>query len=209
MKHLPNIITMSRIALVILFTVLLAVNGMPDIAAASSITGGWFSPISATACIALWAFIVAAITDFLDGYLARKYQVVSDFGKLMDPLADKILVCAAYVYLTWVDLCPFWATIIIVFREFLVTGIRQIALTRNYVMAADRCGKWKTGFQLAFCIAALVPLAYGGNLPEPLCSLSIGFGGEVLRDILLWASIILTIWSGANYCVQAHKARFL
>lgn len=205
MKHLPNIITMSRIALVILFTVLLAVNGTPDAVAVNSITGGWFCPISATACIALWAFIVAAITDFLDGYLARKYHVVSDFGKLMDPLADKILVCAAYVYLTWGGSCPFWATIVVVFREFLVTGIRQIALTHNYVMAADWCGKWKTGFQLAFCIAALVPLAYGGNLPEPLCSLSIGLGGEILRGILLWASIILTLWSGANYCVQAHR----
>lgn len=205
MKHLPNIITMSRIALVILFTALLAADGLPDYALMNSVSGGWFSPISAASCIALWAFILAAVTDFLDGYLARKYQVVSDFGKLMDPLADKILVCAAYVYLTWVGLCPFWATIIIVFREFLVTGIRQIALTRNYVMAADWCGKWKTGFQLAFCIAALVPIAYGGNLPEPLCSLSIGIGGAGLRGILLWASIILTLWSGANYCVQAHR----
>lgn len=205
MKHLPNIITMSRIALVILFTALLAADGLPDYALMNSVSGGWFSPISTASCIALWAFILAAVTDFLDGYLARKYQVVSDFGKLMDPLADKILVCAAYVYLTWVGLCPFWATIIIVFREFLVTGIRQIALTRNYVMAADWCGKWKTGFQLAFCIAALVPFAYGGNLPEPLCSLSIGIGGAVLRGILLWASIILTLWSGANYCVQARR----
>lgn len=204
MKHLPNIITMSRIALVILFTTLLAMNGMPDAAVTGSITGGWFSPVSVMACVALWAFIVAAVTDFLDGYLARKYHVVSDFGKLMDPLADKILVCAAFVYLTWVGTCPFWATIIIVFREFLVTGIRQIALTRNVVMAADWCGKWKTAFQLAFCIAALVPPAYGGNLPEPLCSLSIGLGGEILRGLLLWASIILTLWSGANYCLQAR-----
>lgn len=205
MKHLPNIITMSRIALVILFTALLAADGLPSAELTDTVTGGWFCPLSVPACIALWAFIVAAVTDFLDGYLARKYQVVSDFGKLMDPLADKILVSAAYIYLTWAGLCPFWAVIIIVFREFLVTGIRQIALTHNYVMAADWCGKWKTGFQLAFCIAALAHIAYGGNLPEPLCSLSIGLGGEVLRGILLWASVILTLWSGANYCLQARR----
>lgn len=205
MKHLPNIITMSRIALVILFTALLAADGLPSAELTDTVTGGWFNPQSVLACIALWAFIVAAVTDFLDGYLARKYQVVSDFGKLMDPLADKILVSAAYIYLTWAGLCPFWASIIIVFREFLVTGIRQIALTHSYVMAADWCGKWKTGFQLAFCIAALVHIAYGGNLPEPLCSLSIGLGGAVLRGILLWASVILTLWSGANYCLQARR----
>lgn len=205
MKHLPNIITMSRIALVILFTALLAVDGMPSAELTNRVSGGWFSPISSVACIALWAFVLAAITDFLDGYLARRYRVVSDFGKLMDPLADKILVCAAYVYLTWVGLCPFWATIIIVFREFLVTGIRQIALTHSYVMAADWCGKWKTGFQLAFCIAALVHVAYAGNLPEPLRSLSIGIGGEILRSVLLTASVILTLWSGANYCIQASR----
>lgn len=205
MKHLPNIITMSRIALVILFTALLAADGLPSAELRDTVTGGWFNPQSWPACIALWAFIIAAVTDFLDGYLARKYHVVSDFGKLMDPLADKILVSAAYIYLTWAGLCPFWAVIIIVFREFLVTGIRQIALTHNYVMAADWCGKWKTGFQLAFCIAALTHIAYGGNLPEPLCSLSLGLGGAVLRGLLLWASVILTLWSGANYCLQARR----
>lgn len=205
MKHLPNIITMSRIVLVILFTALLAAEGLPSAELTDTVTGTWFSPQSVLACIALWAFIMAAVTDFLDGYLARKYHVVSDFGKLMDPLADKILVSAAYIYLTWAGLCPFWAVIIIIFREFLVTGIRQIALTHNYVMAADWCGKWKTGFQLAFCIAALVHIAYGGNLPEPLCSLSIGLGGALLRGILLWVSVILTLWSGTNYCLQARR----
>lgn len=204
MKNLPNIITMSRIALVVFFTLLLSVD-WPAAADTVGENASWFHPVSYASALALWAFIIAAVTDFLDGYLARKYHVVSDFGKLMDPLADKILVCAAYIYLTWAGACPFWACIIIVFREFLVTGIRQIALTRDYVMAADWCGKWKTGFQLAFCIAALVPPAYAGNLPEPLCSLSIGVSGEILRIVLLWGSIILTLWSGANYCLQARR----
>lgn len=204
MMNLPNILTLCRIALVVLYTVVLAVDGLPH-EGVNAVTGGWFSPISVTACIALWAFVVAAITDFLDGYLARKYNLVTDFGKLMDPLADKILVCAAFIYLTYVDMCPFWVTIIIIFREFLVTGLRQLAATKGCVIAADWCGKWKTGAQLGFCIASMVPLAYGGNLPEPLCTLSIGLGGELTRGIFLWLSVLLTAGSGINYCIQGRR----
>lgn len=203
MKHLPNIITMARILLVILYTALLAADGMPQKVADSA--GWWFEPLSLPVCIALWAFVVAALTDFFDGHLARKYNVVSDFGKLMDPLADKILVSASFVYLTWVGLCPFWVTIIIIFREFLVTGLRQIAVTKGYVMAADRSGKWKTAMQLTYCISCMAYLAYGGNLPEPLRSLSIGFGGELLRGITLVACVALTLWSGFHYCLQARR----
>ena len=204
MMNLPNILTLCRIALVVLYTAVLAVDGLPH-EGVNAVTGGWFSPISITACIALWAFVVAAITDFLDGYLARKYNLVTDFGKLMDPLADKILVCAAFIYLTYVDMCPFWVTIIIIFREFLVTGLRQLAVTKGCVIAADWCGKWKTGAQLGFCIASMVPLAYGGNLPEPLCTLSIGIGGELTRGIFLWLSVLLTAGSGINYCIQGRR----
>lgn len=204
MQNLPNILTMSRVVLVIIFTIVLGINGTPS-PLTNEITGGWFSPISTTGCLALWAFVVAATTDFFDGYLARKYNVVSDFGKLMDPLADKILVSAGFIYLTAIDMCPFWVTIVIIFREFLVTGIRQIAVTKGYVMAADWCGKWKTAAQLVFCIACLTNLAYGGNLPEPLRSLSIGEGGYWMREISMWASLVLTLWSGMNYCLQAPK----
>lgn len=204
MRQLPNILTVSRIFLVLLFTVLLAVDGTPS-PLRETVSSAWFSPISLTACIALWAFIAGAVTDFFDGHLARRYNVVSDFGKLMDPLADKILVSAAFVYLTWAGLCPFWVTILIIFREFLVTGLRQLAVSKGYVMAADRWGKWKTAVQLVFCIACMVHLAYGGNLPEPLRSLSIGPGGWWLREVSLWLSVALTLFSGANYCLQARK----
>lgn len=204
MRNIPNILTVSRLILVILFTVVLAVDGAPS-PLRGVVSGGWFEPISLAACVALWAFAIGAATDFLDGYLARKYHVVSDFGKLMDPLADKILVSAAFIYLTWVNMCPFWVTILIIFREFLVTGLRQLAVTKGVVMAADRWGKWKTAVQLVFCLACLANLAYGGNLPEPLCSLSIGTAGEWLRSITLWLSVLLTLFSGFNYCLQARK----
>ena len=104
----------------------------------------------------LFLFVVAAVSDWLDGWLARKMGLVTPLGKLMDPLADKILVCAAFVFFTEKGLCPVWVTALIIGREFLVTGLRQIAIEAGQVLAADRLGKWKTGFQLAYLIAGLV-----------------------------------------------------
>ena len=204
MLNLPNSITLSRIILVLVYTIALAWDGSvsPHI---NEVTGHWFQPISTTACIALWAFVVAAITDFFDGYLARKYNLVTNFGKLIDPLADKILVSAAFIYLTAAGICPFWAAILIIFREFLVTGLRQLAVEKGVVMAADKSGKWKTGLQLAYCIACLVHLAYAGNLPEPLHTLSVGIWAEWLRAIFLWSSVILTLWSGLHYCISGRS----
>ncbi len=209
MFNLPNIITLTRLFLVLVFTLALVWDGVPPIVgedpAETQPFAGYFVPVKAGACVALWAFIIGAVSDFLDGYLARKYNLVTNFGKLIDPLADKILVCAAFIYLTYVGMCPFWVSIIIVFREFLVTGLRQIAVDQGYVMAADRSGKWKTGMQLGFCISCLVHLAYAGNLCEPFRFLSVGVGGEWLRAGFLWLSVILTLWSGLNYCLQARR----
>ena len=204
MRNLPNILTLSRIALVVVMTVALALDGTVS-PLCNEVSGGWFHALGTGSCIALWAFVIGAITDFFDGHLARKWGVVSNFGKLIDPLADKILVSAAFIYLSTVGMCPFWITILIIFREFLVTGLRQLAAAQGHIMPADWCGKWKTGFQLAFCIACLVHLAYGGNLPEPLCSMSIGEGGEWTRGIFLGGAVLLTVWSGLNYCFQSRK----
>ncbi|MBQ7023784.1 MAG: CDP-diacylglycerol--glycerol-3-phosphate 3-phosphatidyltransferase [Akkermansia sp.] len=210
MLNLPNIITLVRIALVIVFTIALTADGAaPFINGVSPMENmpyeGWFVHIRPGTCIALWAFVAGAISDFLDGYLARKYNLITNFGKLIDPLADKILVSAAFIYLTYVGMCPFWVTILIIFREFLVTGLRQLAVEKGVVMAADKSGKWKTGMQLGYCIACLVHLAYAGNLPEPLHSLSVGLGGEWIRGIFLWSSVILTLWSGIHYCISSRS----
>lgn len=203
MLNLPNTLTLSRILLVIVYTITLAWDGSMS-PLTNEISGGWFEPISMTACIALWAFVVAAITDFFDGYLARKYNLVTNFGKLIDPLADKILVSAGFIYLTAVGMCPFWVSILIIFREFLVTGLRQLAVEKGVVIAADKLGKWKTTAQLTYCIACMAHLAYGGNLFEPLRSLSMGETGWWFREIALWLSVILTLWSGANYCIKSR-----
>lgn len=208
MPNLPNSITLLRLVMVLIFTLALALGGLSEaeIQAINSLPqGGWFHAISGASAVALWAFVVGAISDFLDGYIARKYNLITNLGKLIDPLADKILVSAAFVYLSSVGMCPFWVTTLILFREFLVTGLRQLAALQGTAMAADASGKWKTGLQLGFCIACLFHLAYGGNAPEPLRYLSINEGGEYCRAFFLWGSLALTLWSGAHYCLQAPK----
>ena len=209
MLNLPNTITLSRIFLVIVFTLALAVDGVAPVSGSSPMGNveytGWFVAGQTGICIALWAFVIGAISDFFDGHLARKYNLVTNFGKLIDPLADKILVSAAFIYLTYVGMCPFWVTILIIFREFLITGLRQMAVEQGKVMAADRTGKWKTAVQLTYCISCLVHLCYAGNLPEPLRSLSIGDGGYWLRTSTMWLSVALTLWSGTNYCIQSRN----
>lgn len=207
--NLPNTITLVRMALVFVMTLAVAVDGLETegnefLASPPNEKEVWV-PVSAGAVVALWAFVIGALTDFIDGYIARRYNLVTTLGKLIDPLADKMLVTAALVYLTCINLCPFWVAVLIIFREFLVTGLRQLAAAQGYVMPADWCGKWKTTFQLAFCIACLLGLAYGGSLPEPLLTLVTGNTGYWVRCWLLVASVVLTFWSGANYCWQCRR----
>ncbi len=146
--------------------------------------------------IALTAFVLAAISDWADGYLARKLNLVTALGKLLDPLADKILVCAGFVFLTAKGFAPVWVTSLIIGREFLVTGIRQIAVEQGHVMAADNLGKWKTTFQLIFCITALTFLSFPGEnflntLSQPK--------GIYLLEVSMWLATLLTAVSGFNY----------
>lgn len=182
--NLPNAITLSRLVLTAVF-----VAGT----AFSSTAGHW---------IALVSFVIAAISDFVDGYLARKLGLVTAMGKLLDPLADKILVCSAFVYLSAQDVCPVWVTVVIVAREFLVTGLRQISMEAGHVMAADGLGKWKTTMQLTFCITCLVSFAFaacdGGNpLVSWLQKLSSPDGW--LTPVSMWLALGLTLLSGWNY----------
>lgn len=182
--NLPNAITLSRLVLTAVF--------VAGTSFASS-AGHW---------IALVSFVIAAISDFLDGYLARKMGLVTPMGKLLDPLADKVLVCSAFVYLSAEGLCPVWVTVVILAREFLVTGLRQIAVEAGQVMAADGLGKWKTGLQLTFCITCLVWFAF-----QPLDPAN-GFVALIhylsrpdgwLQPASMWLALLLTLWSGWHY----------
>lgn len=131
--------------------------------------------------------------------------LVTPLGKLLDPLADKILVCAAFVVLTERGLCPVWITALIIGREFLVTGLRQIAIEAGEVLAADRLGKWKTTFQLTYIISALIwltletiptlqqPLTFLHSLTRPMSE------GGWLLPVSLTLAVALTVISGWNY----------
>lgn len=152
--------------------------------------------------LALVAFVVAAISDFVDGWLARKFGMVTAMGKLLDPLADKVLVCAAFVYLSEQGLCPVWVTVLIIAREFLVTGLRQIAVEAGQVIAADGWGKWKTVMQLTFCITCLVWLAVSQSESQGVAvqffrMLSHPYGW--IREPSMWLALGLTLLSGWNY----------
>lgn len=185
--NLPNAITSSRLVLTAAFVVFVSFEG------------------TISHLIALILFIIAAISDFLDGWLARKMNLVTSLGKLLDPLADKILVCSAFVFLTAEGLCPMWITALIIGREFLVTGLRQIAIEAGQVLAADRLGKWKTTAQLTYLISGLIWLTFE-TMEEVPSFLSIfhdltqPWGPNAwLLPISLFAAVALTVISGWNY----------
>lgn len=185
--NLPNAITVSRLFLTAGFIIFVAWES----------TWGHFT--------ALILFIIAAASDFVDGWLARKLNLVTPLGKLLDPLADKILVCSAFVFLTAKGLCPVWITALIIGREFLVTGLRQIAIEAGQVLAADNLGKWKTGFQLTYLISGMIWLTLETmkNIPAPLGffhQLTKPWGdGAWLLPISLGLAVALTVISGWNY----------
>ena len=185
--NLPNAITLSRLFLTAGFIIFVAWES----------TWGHF--------VALGLFILAAASDYLDGYLARKLNLVTPLGKLLDPLADKILVCSAFVFLTAKGLCPVWITALIIGREFLVTGLRQIAIEAGQVLAADTLGKWKTTFQLTYLISGLIWLTLEtmDRVPGYLSffhTLTRPWGeGAWLLPISLGLAVALTVVSGWNY----------
>ena len=134
-------------------------------------------------------FIVASLTDLLDGKIARKYHLVTNFGKFMDPLADKLLVCSALICLIELGQIPAWVVIIIISREFIISGFRLVASDNGVVIAASYWGKFKTVFQMTAVILLILNL-------EPL---------KLVADIVLWIAVALTVISLADYIYKNHK----
>lgn len=147
--------------------------------------------------IATIIFIIAASTDGLDGYIARSRKMVSNLGKLLDPLADKLLIAAVLISLVDMGKLDAWIAIVIIAREFAVTGLRQVALLDGRVMAASKWGKWKTGIQITAIIALLI-----NNFPFAF----IGFPFDV---IAIWAAAIITVYSGVDYFVKNRSVMHL
>lgn len=138
--------------------------------------------------IAVAIFIVASITDFLDGKIARKYNLVTNFGKFMDPLADKLLVSSALICLVALNKIPAWIVIVIIAREFIISGFRLVAADNGVVIAASYWGKFKTAFQMVTVIVLIL------NIP-----------GEVFADIgtvLIYISLVLTVISLIDYIAK-------
>lgn len=189
--NLPNKLTVSRFLLTICFVVMLTLDKVIPLA------HSWGALL----------FIAAAITDWLDGYLARKHNLITNFGKLMDPLADKVLMCAGFVLLCDLQLVPAWMVVAILTREFLVTGLRLVASAEGVVLAAESLGKHKTIWQIVTLIYFLVYLAR----EEPVFSW-LGFlfdwkwtGIGITGVFLLWLTLALTVISGLSYAWKNRK----
>lgn len=151
--------------------------------------------------IALAIFIVASLTDLLDGKIARKYNMVTNFGKFMDPLADKLLVCSALIGLTWHGIVPAWMTIIIISREFIISGFRLVASDSGVVIAASWWGKIKTVSQMLMICVTLVVLngeGFYGNAMGPVFYTAIDW----IAIALMWVSTILTVVSLVDYILK-------
>lgn len=144
--------------------------------------------------IALAIFVIASLTDFFDGYIARKYNLITDFGKIMDPLADKILVISALVVFVDIGYMPAWMSIVVLAREFLISGIRIMAAAKGEVIAAGNLGKYKTTSQMIVIIIAL--------LIGPL-SINIFGYNFTSAELMMLIPVILTIWSGGDYTLKA------
>lgn len=149
--------------------------------------------------LALAIFVLASLTDMLDGKIARKYNLVTNFGKFIDPIADKLLVMSALVVLVSQDRMPAWACIIMLAREFAISGLRLVAADKGTVIAAGWLGKIKTVLQmLAVCaLLLLVPVTGTPLLGQP---------GVIFADILLYAATFMTLWSGIDYILKNRSA---
>lgn len=196
-RALPNAITLARLVLAVLFFLLLQGIDRAGPADRIELLGAW----------AMTLFIVAALSDILDGYLARRWKVVSAFGRIMDPLVDKILVLGGFIYLASPVFLPnesyrmigsgitAWMVVVLLLRELLVTGIRSHIESRGIAFPADWSGKVKM-FVQSFCVGCCV---YVGTRVEP-------YGWQVfLRDGSTWATVVLTVLSSITYIHRAVR----
>ena len=170
----PNKLTVARMILVP-FLVILRLTG-------------WGREANRWICLAI--FVAASVTDWFDGHLARKYNLITNFGKFMDPLADKLLVCSAMICMIELDRLSAWVVIIIIGREFIISGFRLIAAENGVVIAANYWGKFKTVSQMIMIILLIVD-----------------FGGvfAILTEVFIWLSVALTVISLLTYIMQNRK----
>jgi CDP-diacylglycerol---glycerol-3-phosphate 3-phosphatidyltransferase len=182
--NIPNALTLTRIVLVpVLFIVLLK------------------SPGKFLSFVAALVFALASITDFLDGYLARRMNLVTTLGKFLDPLADKLLVGVALIMMIQLDRVAPWIVALIVGREILVISLRMVAVREQIVIETTKMAKYKTGFQIAAVIGLLIH--YGYRIGPGPSSFVLDF--HALGTWLLYIALVITLWSGADYFYKFIK----
>ena len=180
--NIPNKLTIFRIILIVPFVLLLL---------GEHSGWGWYRAVFGgieeyVDYISLVIFIVASLTDLIDGKIARKYNMVTNFGKFMDPLADKLLVCSALIALVEMGRIPAWIVIVIISREFIISGYRLVASDNHVVIAASYWGKFKTTFQMLMVCLMIA------DIPRL----------QLLTDIVMWIALILTVVSLADYLIR-------
>jgi CDP-diacylglycerol---glycerol-3-phosphate 3-phosphatidyltransferase len=187
--NLPNKLTILRIALAFVFIILL------------------FLPGVASKVSALLIFILASGTDLLDGYLAKKNNQVTDFGRLMDPVADKILILSAFLAFVQLQLVPAWMVVVIIFREAVVTGLRALALTKGKVIAAESGGKHKTAVQVFTILVILILIIFKEARPDNLILWSESTENFCRNAIfaLMLVTVTMTLISGVSYLVKNRE----
>jgi CDP-diacylglycerol--glycerol-3-phosphate 3-phosphatidyltransferase len=176
-----NRLTLARLALTILFVV--------------SLSSAW----QYGRTIALILFVAAGVTDYFDGEIARRYAIITKFGKLMDPLVDKVMIAAGFICLVPLGAVPAWVATIVVARDFLITGLRLLASSAGLVLPAERLGKHKTSWQIATVAFFLLLLAAREISPAVWTTSWWQNGWYYVGDALLWITIGLTIYSGIGY----------
>lgn len=175
--NLPNQLTLARLGLAALFVACFSID----------------FPHRFTAAFVL--FVAATLTDWLDGEIARRRRLVTDFGKLMDPLADKILTAAAFICLAAHEAIPAWAVVLIISREFLITGLRSLAASKGIVIPADTLGKHKTSWQMGTTLYFLLLLSWREFSPPPWFAGAWWAGTHVFVPVM----VALSTWSGLAY----------
>ena len=185
--NLPNVLTLSRFIWTIVFVVLLGQNSLT------------------TTILAALVFTIAAMTDFLDGYLAKKKGLITDFGKIMDPVADKFLMLAAFIMFVQMGVLQAWMVGLIFIREVAVTFSRVARLRRGQVIAAERSGKIKTVFQIVSVSIVLIFLILEKSSFAQNWSKSVENGWGAVINIVMFATVLLTVNSGVSYFLNLRK----
>ena len=192
--NLPNILTVGRIVLIFIALVLATNSGIPG---GVKVKSDDIEMI--LRYIAFVLAVIAAVTDLADGYLARKWNQVTDFGALMDPLADKIFVTTIMLILVEFQLLAAWVAAVVICREFMVTGLRLLATRQGKVISADKFGKLKTFLQMVMLFIGGLVWIHVLDLDTQICS---AIKLRHLWSVLLWGIVAVTVGSGLNYFIK-------